>query len=275
MVLDLFTYGFMQKALVTGVVIAIACSLLGVFLVLKRFALIGDGLSHIAFGGVATGLLFNLTPFVGALIFSVLGSLGILRMRERSLVHGDSAIGIVSHASLGIGIFILSVASGFNVDILSYLFGSILAIRTFEMIFSIILAAIVIGGIWLFYNELFISTFDEAAAKVSGVNTKALNMLIILLTSIVIVISMRVVGLMLASSLIILPAASALQLKKHFSATLWWAAFFGVLTVVVGLVVAAAFDFAVSGTIVLANALLFLFLVLFKKLVALRRQSRA
>lgn len=256
----------MQKALITGSLIAITCSLLGVFLVLKRYALIGDGLSHIAFGGVATGLLFNLAPFFGALIFSIIGSLGILKMKEQTSIKGDSAIGIISHASLGIGIFILSAARGFNVDILSYLFGSILAIKTIEVIYSSILAAIIIGIIVLFYNELFITTFNEAAAKVSGINTKIVNTMLIMLTAITIVISMRVVGLMLASALIILPAATALQFKKNFKKTLVYSASIGVFSVVAGLAIAALFDFAVSGTIVLCATTLFLITILVKKI---------
>lgn len=266
MLIDLFSYAFMQKALITGVLIAIACSLLGVFLVLRRYALIGDGLSHIAFGGVATGLLFNLAPFFGALTFAIIGSLGILKMTDQTSIKGDSAIGIISHASLGIGIFILSAARGFNVDILSYLFGSILAIKTIEVIYSSILAAVIIGIITIFYNELFITTFDEAAAKVSGIHTRTINTLLIMLTAITIVISMRVVGLMLASALIILPAATALQFRKNFKNTLLLSASIGVCSVIAGLVVAALFDFAVSGTIVLCATSIFLVTLLIQKM---------
>ncbi len=262
--LELFQYAFMQKAFITGIVIAIACSLLGVFLVLRRYALMGDGIAHIAFGGVATGLLFNLTPFLGALLFSLVGSLGILKIKEKTNLYGDSAIGIVSHAGLGIGIFILSVANGFNVDILSYLFGSILAIRQSEMILSIILAIIVIGVIYLFYNELFSMTFDENSSKTFGIKTSLLNTLLILLTALTIVSSMRVVGLMLASSLIILPASSALQLKLSFRNTLIASVGIAVLSVVLGLCLAYWFDFAVSGTIVLLNAVFFLFIQIVK-----------
>jgi len=264
MILEMLQYAFMQKALITGIVIAVACSLLGVFLVLRRYALIGDGIAHIAFGGVASGIFFRLTPFLGALVFSLIGSLGILRIKEKAQLHGDSAIGIISHASLGIGIFILSAANGFNVDILSYLFGSILAIKTSEMVLSIILAGAVIGIITFFYNELFALTFDEDAAKSLGINTRALNTVLIVLTAITVVSSMRVVGLMLGSSLIILPASTALVLGMSFKKTLVYSAVFSVISVVLGLTLAFAFDFAVSGTIVLLNTLFFL-IVLFVK----------
>ncbi len=256
--IEFLQYAFMQKNLVTGIVIGIACSLLGVFLVLRKLALIGDGIAHIAFGGVASGLLFNLTPFVGALIFSILGALGILKVKEKAHLHGDSAIGIVSHASLGIGIFILSVANGFNVDILSYLFGSILAIKQSEMYLSIALAATVIGVILAYYNDLFAITFDENTANTLGIKTRFLNGLIIVLTAITIVSSMRVVGLMLASALIILPASTALQINLNFKKTLFASALISTISIITGLYLAYQFDFAVSGTIILLNVLFFL-----------------
>lgn len=272
--LEILTYGFMQKALITGIVIAIACSLLGVFLVLRRFALMGDGLAHIAFGGVATGLLFNITPFFGALIFSLIGSLGILKIKEKTNLHGDSAIGIISHASLGIGIFILSIANGFNVDILSYLFGSILAIKQSEMISSAILAIIVIVVVYLFYNELFSMTFDENASKTFGIKTKSLNSLLIFLTAFTVVSSMRVVGLMLASALIIIPASTALQLKLSFRNTLLASASISVISVILGLYIAYSFDFAVSGSIVLLNALFFIIVQLYNKINNIHLEKR-
>jgi len=263
--LEMLTYPFMQKAFITGIFVAVACALLGTFLVLRRYALIGDGIAHISFGGVATGLLFNITPFFGALIFALIGSLSILKLKDKAIVHGDSAIGIISHASLGIGIFIASIAQGFNVDILSYLFGSILAIKNSEMLLSVALAIIVIGIILLFYNDLFYITFNEESAKTSGIKVNFLNTLLIMLTAITIVTSMRVVGLMLASSLIILPAVSALQFHTSFKKTLLISSLIAVITVCAGLAVSYSFDFAASGTIVLINTAVFLGLLSFNK----------
>ncbi len=259
----------MQKAFLSGILIAIACSLLGIFLVLRKFSLIGDGIAHISFGGVATGLLFNITPFFGALFFGLIGSFGILKLKEKSHLHGDTAIGIVSHVSLGIGIFIASIARGFNVDILSYLFGSILSIKTTELILSVILALSVIAFILINYKDLFYISFDEESAKVSGIKVDFLNSMLIVLTAITIVCSMNVVGLMLASSLIILPSASALQLKASFKRTLIYSVLISVFSVVLGLVIAYYLDFAVSGTIVLINAVVFIFLLIFNKVQSL------
>lgn len=251
-------YGFMQKALITGVLTGITCSLLGVFLVLRRYALMGDGIAHIAFGGVALSLFFGVMPFVGALIFALLGGLGIVHLKDKARIHGDTSIGILSHASLGIGIFIASIAQGFNVDILSYLFGSILAIKTSEVVLTAILTLVVIFIILLFYHDLFAMTFDEESARVSGIRVDFLNKLLIVLVAITIVVSMRVVGLLLASSLIILPAASALQLETSFRKTLFFSSLFSVFSIVVGLFLAWQYDFAPSGTIVLVNTVVFL-----------------
>jgi len=264
--IEILSYTFMQKAFISGIVIAIACSLLGMFLVLRKFSLIGDGIAHISFGGVATGLLFNITPFIGAFLFGLIGSFGILKLKEKSHLHGDTAIGIVSHASLGIGIFIASIASGFNVDILSYLFGSILSIKTTELVLSVILALTVISFILIYYKDLFYISFDEESAKVSGIKVDFLNSMLIILTAITIVCSMNIVGLMLASSLIILPSASALQIKTSFKKTLVYSVLISVMSVVSGLVVAYYYDFAVSGTIVMINAVIFLSLLIYNKL---------
>ncbi|MBU4300637.1 MAG: metal ABC transporter permease [Nanoarchaeota archaeon] len=263
--IEILSYTFMQKAFISGIVIAIACSLLGMFLVLRKFSLIGDGIAHISFGGVATGLLFNVTPFIGALLFGLIGSFGILKLKEKSHLHGDTAIGIVSHVSLGIGIFIASIANGFNVDIMSYLFGSILSIKTAELVLSVFLSLTVIIFILIYYKDLFYISFDEESAKVSGININFLNSMLIILTAVTIVCSMNVVGLMLASSLIILPSASALQVKASFKRILFYAVIISVFSVVSGLVIAYYYDFAVSGTIVLINAFVFLSLLVYNK----------
>lgn len=260
--IEILSYSFMQKAFITGIVIAIAASLLGCFLVLRRYALLGDGLAHISFGGIAFGLLFNIAPFFSALVFAILGSFSILKLKEKQNVYSDSAIGIISHASLGFGIFIVSIANGFNVDILSYLFGSILAIKVTEMYFSIGIAIIVLVIIFYYFYDLFYISFDEESAKASGIPVSFLNAVIIVLTAITVVGAMNVVGLLLASMLIILPPSTALQLKLSFRKTLLAAMSISVLSVIIGLVVSFAYDLAPSGTIVMINLLFFLIALL-------------
>jgi zinc transport system permease protein len=267
MVLEILSYGFMQNAILTSVFIALACSLLGVFLVLKRYALIGDGVAHIAFGGVAFGLLFDIMPFLSALGFGIAGALGILKLKEKANIYSDSSIGIISHAALGFGIFLASIAHGFNVDLLSYLFGNILTISNSEVIISIVLAVIVISIIILFYYDLFFITFDEVTAKTSGIKVKQLNNLLIFLTAITIVASMKVIGLMLASALIIIPPSTALLLNKKFKTTLIISALISISSMLVGLFISYVGDIAASGAIVLLNFALFLIALSYAKII--------
>lgn len=258
---EILSYAFMQKAFITGILVALACASLGTYLILRKFALIGDGISHISFGGIATGLLFGVSPFISALLFALIGSLGILKLKEKSEIPSDTAIGIISYASLGIGIFIASAANGFNVDLLSYLFGSILAINNAEMILSAVLAICVISFVLIYNKDLFYVAFDEESAKVSGMRVNFLNSMLIVLTAVTIVSSMNVVGLMLASALIILPPATALQLRTSFKRTIIYANILAVFSVIMGLAIAYYYDFAVSGTIVIINSIFFLALL--------------
>jgi len=266
MVLEILQYSFMQKALVTSIAISIACSILGVFLILKKYSLIGDGLAHISFGGIALGMFARVSPYITALLFGVIGALGIMKLKEKARLFGDTAIGIVSYASLGFGIFLASLAQGFNVNILSYLFGNILAISTSEMIVSIALAILVIILIFLFYSDLFALSFDEESARTSGVKVNFLNSMLIIMTAVTIVASMRVVGLLLASAMILLPAASAFQISKSFKGTIIISAVIAIISVIAGLFLSYTFDFATSGTIVLLNFLIFILFFSFKRI---------
>jgi zinc transport system permease protein len=263
--LEILTYGFMQRAFLTGICISVACSMLGVFLILRRYALIGDGMAHIAFGGIALGRLFGLVPLISALVFALIGALGITRLREEAKLHGDTSIGIISHASLGIGIFVLSISRGFNVDILSFLFGSILSISSAEMLTSMILAVLVIAVIVRFYRELFALTFDEESAKAAGVRVNWMNLLLVTLTAVTVVLSMNVVGLLLASALIVLPGASALQVGGSFKRTILVAAIIAASSVVAGILCSYYLDVAASGSIVLVNVLIFLACAAFRR----------
>jgi zinc transport system permease protein len=254
---EILTYGFMQRAFITGILTAIACALLGIFLVPRRYSLIGDGLAHISFGGIALGILFRVEPFITALIFSIIGSIGIIKLKEKARIEGDTAIAIVSYASLGLGIFIASIANGFNVDLLSYLFGNILSINPLEMLLSAGLAIAVALVVIYLYDELFALAFNEDTAKTAGINVNLMNTLLIVLTAITIVSSMKVIGLLLAASLIILPAASAFQVARSFRQALIISIAISVASVLIGLVVSYYMNWAPSGSIVLLNTLVF------------------
>ena len=263
---ELFTYGFIQRAMLTGLFVGTACAVLGVFLVLRRYALIGHGLTHVAFGGVAVGLLFGGQPFWAALAVTLLSSFGILKLQERVKVYADVAIGIVSAVGMAVGVVIASIAGGFNVDLMSYLFGSILTIGKTEFVVSAVISSIVIVFILLFYHDLFAMTFDEEAARAMGIRVDRYNYFFAAVSAFVVVVGMRVVGLLLVAALMILPATTSLQLSRTFRGSLIIAALAAILSVVAGIVISFWLDLPSGGTIVLVNFALFLIAFWIKKL---------
>jgi zinc transport system permease protein len=263
---ELFTYGFIQRAMLTGLFVGTACAILGVFLVLRRYALIGHGLTHVAFGGVAVGLLFGGQPFWAALAVTLLSSFGILKLQERAKLYADVAIGIVSAVGMAVGVVIASIAGGFNVDLMSYLFGSILTIGKMEFVVSVAISCIVIVFILLFYNDLFAMTFDEESARTMGIGVDRYNYFFAAVSAFVVVVGMRVVGLLLVSALMILPATTSLQVSRTFRSSLIIAALAAAVSVVAGIVISFWLDLPSGGTIVLVNFVLFLISFWIKKL---------
>jgi zinc transport system permease protein len=257
-IFDLLGHGFIQRALIAGSFIAILCSTLGVFLVLRRLSLIGDGLAHVTFGSVAVGLLMKASPFYIAIPIVMLGGLGILKLMEKARLHGDASIGIVSSIGIAAGIILASIAGGFNVDLFSYLFGNILAISRTEVVISISLSVVLIIIVILYYEELLSITFDEESAKASGIKTDRINKVLVLLTSLTVVLAMKVVGIMLISALLILPPVTALQVAKSFKATIIVSALSGVLSVISGVFTSFMLNVPAGATIVIINFIFFL-----------------
>jgi zinc transport system permease protein len=264
--LELFTYGFIQRAILTGIFVGTACAVLGVFLVLRRYALIGHGLTHVAFGGVAVGLLFGRQPFWAALVVTLFSSFGILKLQERMKIYADVAIGIVSAVGMAVGIVIASIAGGFNVDLMSYLFGSILTIGMTEFIVSVSISSIVIVFILLFYHDLFAMTFDEESARAMGIRVDRYNYFFAAVSAFVVVVGMRVVGLLLVAALMILPASTSLQVSRTFRGSLIISALAAVVSIVAGIVISFWLDLPSGGAIVLVNFVLFLVAFWIKKL---------
>jgi len=264
---EFFRYGFLQRALIAGSFIGILCSTLGVFLVLRRFSLIGDGLAHATFGSVALALLLKMSPLYVSIPIVMVCSVGILRLTERARLYGDAAIGVVSSLGIAGGVMLASVAGGFNIDLFSYLFGSILSISETEVFISIILSVVVILLIAFYYNELLSITFDEESAKTSGINTQSINTLFVLLTAMTVVLSMKVVGIMLISALLIFPAVTALQIARSFKAVMLTASLSALVSVVSGIVVSFFLDIPTGATIVLINFIFFLASISYKKII--------
>ena len=270
---ELFHYYFIQKALIAGCFIGVLCSTLGVFLVLKRLSLIGDGLAHVTFGSVAVGLLLRTQPMYAAVPLVMLSSLGILRLIERARLYGDTAIGIVSSLGIAAGVILVSISGGYNVDLFSYLFGSILSISNTEVITSIVLSVIVMLMVLLFYNELVSITFDEEMAKVSGIKTRRINEILVVLTALTVVLAMKVVGIMLVSALLILPASAALQTAKSFKATIIVAGIIAVFSVISGIWISFAANLPSGGTIVIINFSIFMLMFGYSKNVLRTKSS--
>lgn len=255
---EIFKQDFMIKALITGIFIAISCSLLGVFLVLKNMSLIGDGLAHVSFAAIAIGLLVSDKPIIISIPIVIVASFLVLLLKEKAKIDADATIGLLSSFSIAVGVIIASVAKGFNIDLFSYLFGSILFISPSEMILSGILAIILIVLVLLFYNDLFSITFDENFAKISGIKVRRINYLLSVLISVTIVLGIRIVGTMLISSLIVFPSVSALQISKGFKRTLLFSVLFSMIAVVLGIVFSYILNVPTGALIVVVNAIIFL-----------------
>ena len=257
--IDIFSYSFMQRALVSGILVGILCAVLGVFLVLRRLSLIGDGLAHVTFGSVALALALKAQPTyvtLAALPVVLLSSLGILKLTEKARIYGDAAIGIVSAAGIAGGIIIAGASGGFNVELFSYLFGNILAISSSETILAGVLFCVVIAVVTINYNRLFAITFDEELARSSGIKVERINALLALLTALTVVLAMKLVGILLVSALLIIPPVTALQVARSFRLTIILAALFAVFSVTAGILLSFSLNLPSGGIIVLLNIVL-------------------
>jgi zinc transport system permease protein len=266
---DIIHYAFLQRAILAGTLIAVLCSVLGVFLVLRRLSLIGDGLAHVTFGSVALALLFRFQSVytaIAAIPCVLLSALGILKIAEKARIYGDAAIGIVSSLGIASGILLASLAGGFNVDLFSYLFGNILSISPAELLVTAALFVIVLLAVTFLYNDLFAITFDEELAATSGIRVDRINAILVLLTALTVVLAMKVVGIMLISALLILPAVSALQLARGFKTAIILSVCLGVTSVVGGIFASFILNLPTGATIIIINFLLFASAFLIRKL---------
>ncbi|MCE5296789.1 MAG: metal ABC transporter permease [Euryarchaeota archaeon] len=263
---DMFGYSFVQNGLIGGVAAAITCAALGVFIVLKRSSLIGEGIAHMSFGGIAIGLFAGLYPLYTALIFSLLGTMAISYLHDHKLVYSETAIGILISFGLATGAVVAKMAGGFNVDLFSYLFGDILTISRQDVYLVGALAIVVMAVVIFFYKEFMQLTFDEQGSKLAGVPVGALNLLFNVMVALAVVVSIKIVGSLLVSSLIILPAATALQISRSFKSTVLYSLVISVISVVTGLFASFFYDTATGGAIVLTSIALFVLALISKKI---------
>jgi zinc transport system permease protein len=256
--LSLFSYDFVIHAYIAGTLVGILAGMLGLLLVLRNRALIGDGLAHVSFGAIALGMVMGAYPPAVAVPVVVLASLAVGALAKRATLFGDAAIGIVSATGVAGGVLLASMARGFNVDLFSYLFGNILAVSMWEIIFAAGLSLLVALIIILNYHTFFLTTFDESLARASGMNVSLTEGLLMVLTGITVVLAIKAVGVMLVSALLIIPAVTALKLAKSFGGAMIATVALAIFTIVLGITLSFFADIPAGATIVLLSVLFFL-----------------
>ena len=264
MIFEIFQYGFMQRALISGIAVAIICSVIGLFLVLRRQSLYGDALSHVAFGGIAVGLFANISPIWMAFIVSILASLGITKLRQSAKISADSAVAVLLSSGLAIGVVLIGLAGGFSLDLYSFLFGSILLISSQDQYMILIITAIVLAIMYKIYRKLIYIAFDEEQANVSGIDVARFNYLFIVLASVTVITSLRLVGVLLISSLIVIPNITAIMFGKGFKKTALISIIIAILSVIGGIVTSYLINLAPGGTIVLISVAGYLITIIAK-----------
>ena len=274
MIEAILNYEFLQNAFISGLIIGVIAPLLGVFIVVRRMSLIADALSHVTLAGIAGSLylsqsfsaLLFLNPIYLGIVAAVSGSILIERLRRLYKHYEELAIPIIMSAGIGLTAIFVSLASGFNTDLMSYLFGSVSAVSRQDLWVVVSIAIVVILFLFLFFKEMFVLAFDEEYANASGLPAKWIHFLFMLVVALVIAASMRIVGILLVSSLITLPVAASMRIAKGFKQTILYSILFGEAAVIIGLASAYYLNLAPGGTIVVTSILILLIVILVKKL---------
>lgn len=264
---EMISYTFMQRAILVGVLVSVCAALLGVSLVLKRFAMIGDGLSHVGFGILTVATVFGLSPLPIAIPGVIIAAIILLKIGNNSKIKSDSAIALISSSALAIGVAVTSVTTGLNTDLCNFMFGSIVTMNQSDVILSVVVSIIVALLFIVYYRKLFAVTFDEDYAKASGLNVSWYTYLIAILTAVTIVVGMRMMGTMLISSIIIFPALSSMRVFKSFKRVVCSSAVISVLAFLVGLYFAHIFKISTGATIVITNLVVFIIFTILGKII--------
>ena len=257
-VFEMISYPFMVRALIGGILVSLCASLLGVSLVLKRYSMIGDGLSHVSFGALSVALAAGWSPLKVSIPVVVLAAFFLLRITERGRIKSDAAIAMISASALAIGIIVTSMTTGMTTDVSSYMFGSILAMSDEDVVLSVVLSIVVLILFVLYYNRIFAVTFDETFAKATGVRAEVYNMLLAFLTAITTVLGMRMMGALLISSLLIFPALTSMRLCHTFQSVVICSAVLSVVCFLLGMSLSFFLSSPAGATVVIVNLLAFL-----------------
>ncbi len=253
----MFSQPFMQRAVFGGIVISVCAALLGVSLVLKRYSMIGDGLSHVGFGAVVVASALNFAPLAVAIPVVVIAAFLLLRLGESSEIKGDAAVALVSTGALAIGVVASSLTTGMNQDFNSYMFGTILGLSKSDVIVSLAVSIPVLILFILFYNRIFAVTFDESFAKAVGVKAGVYNALVAVLTSLVIVLGMRLMGALLISSLVIFPSLTSMRVCKTFRSVVITSGIVSAVCFLLGICASVLYDLPTGASIVISNIVAF------------------
>lgn len=261
---DIMVYAFLQKALITSIIVGIICGVIGSFIILRGMALMGDAISHAILPGVAISYILGINYFYGAVVVGVLTALGIGVISEKSRIKSDAAIGIVFSASFAIGIILITTAES-AIDLTQILFGNVLYVRTMDMWLTIIIGIILLLVVIIFFKELLISSFDETMAKVYGLKTRFIHYGIMVLLTLVTVASLQTVGVILVVSLLITPASTAYLLTNRLSTMVVLAAIFGALSSIIGIYFSYVYNLPSGPVIALAATAIFLIALVFSR----------
>lgn len=252
-VIEMLSYPFMTRAFLVGSLVALCSALLGVSLVLKRYSMIGDGLSHVGFGAMAIAAAMNAAPLTVAIPVVIVAAILLLRISGNAKIKGDAAIALISTTSLAVGVMVISLTTGMNTDVYNYMFGSILAMSAEDVKLSLVLSVFVLILFIVFYHKIFAITFDETFARATGVKAGVYNTLIAVLTAVTIVLGMRMMGALLISSLIIFPALTSMRVCRTFKSVIINAAVISVVCLIAGVTLSYVAATPAGGSVVLAN----------------------
>jgi len=234
-IIELISETFMQRALICGIAISLCAALIGVILVLKKYSMIGHGLGEVGFAALTLAAALGLPPLYVSIPIVIVATIIIMIISQKKGESGDVTIALISTGALAVGMIITSMTKGFSIDVCNYMFGSILSITQMDVIFSVVLSIILIVVYMLFYNRLFLITYDEKFAKTTGINVTFYQFLIAFITALVVVIGMRMMGSLLISSLIVFPAIISRKLTNSFKGLIVMSAVISVICFLIGI----------------------------------------
>lgn len=264
--LEIFNYGFMNRAMIAGLVVGLIAPMIGLFLVIRRYSLLVDTLAHISLIGVAGGLFLSISPILGAILASVGAGIGMEKLRENKQIFSDSILAIFLSGSLAFSLILFSLVGGSSVNLFSFLFGSITTVNSNELLSIILLSIVVVVFLIVLHKKLFLISYAEEFAKVNGINTKAYNYLLITLAGITIALSIKVVGALLIGALMVIPVVSAIQFGYGFTKSM-------IISIVISLISVFLGIYSSFYLSLPASAMIVMFLLLFFGLSLILRRN--